>query len=134
MRTTILWLAASLLWGTAFGADRKQTEPVGDVLAFDYFANNWNVIGLKDYKFGGRITPNNELVLAGKMLVEIRIGADRTPLSRKNPKLAMDGWMPIIAGYTCRFTPRPVRYIRVIQPHNSANTGRHLVEVMAFAQ
>ncbi len=35
-------------------------------------------------------------------------------------------------GYTCRFAPRPVRYIRVTQTHNSANTGRHLVEVMAF--
>jgi len=36
-------------------------------------------------------------------------------------------------GYTCRFEPRKVRYIRVTQNHNSANTGRHLVEVMAFA-
>jgi hypothetical protein len=35
-------------------------------------------------------------------------------------------------GYTCRFTPRQVRYIRVTQTSNSANTGRHLVEVMAF--
>ena len=36
-------------------------------------------------------------------------------------------------GYTCRFDPRPARYIRVTQPHNSANTGRHLVEVAAYA-
>ena len=36
------------------------------------------------------------------------------------------------AGYTCAFLPRPVRYIRVTQTHNSANTGRHLVEVAAF--
>ena len=35
-------------------------------------------------------------------------------------------------GYACRFEPRPVRYLRVTQTHNSANTGRHLVEVMAF--
>ena len=35
-------------------------------------------------------------------------------------------------GYTCIFPPRSVRYIRVTQTHNSANTGRHLVEVMAF--
>ena len=35
-------------------------------------------------------------------------------------------------GYTCRFPPRRVRYIRVTQTHNSANTGRHLVEVMAY--
>jgi len=37
-------------------------------------------------------------------------------------------------GYTCRFDPRPVRYIRVTQTHNSANSGRHLVEVMAYTQ
>lgn len=35
-------------------------------------------------------------------------------------------------GYACHFKPRPVRYIRVTQTHNSANSGRHLVEVMAF--
>ncbi|MHB8901237.1 MAG: alpha-N-acetylglucosaminidase TIM-barrel domain-containing protein [Thermoguttaceae bacterium] len=35
-------------------------------------------------------------------------------------------------GYTCTFTPRPVRYLRVTETHNSANSGRHLVEVMAF--
>jgi len=35
-------------------------------------------------------------------------------------------------GYTCRFEPHSARYIRVTQTHNSANTGRHLVEVMAF--
>jgi len=37
-------------------------------------------------------------------------------------------------GYTSSFAPRPVRYIRVTQTHNSANTGRHLVEVMAYSQ
>jgi len=35
-------------------------------------------------------------------------------------------------GYTCDFTPRKARYIRVTEPVNSANTGRHLVEVMAY--
>jgi alpha-N-acetylglucosaminidase len=38
------------------------------------------------------------------------------------------------AGYTCRFTPLEVRYLRVRQTSNSANTGRHLVEVMAFPE
>jgi len=37
-------------------------------------------------------------------------------------------------GYTCCFAPRPVRCIRVSMTHNSANTGRHLVEVMAFGE
>ncbi len=34
-------------------------------------------------------------------------------------------------GYACNFSPRQTRYIRVTQTGNSANTGRHLVEVMA---
>lgn len=38
------------------------------------------------------------------------------------------------AGYTCRFTPRDTRFLRIQQTHNSANTGRHLVEVMAFPE
>lgn len=37
-------------------------------------------------------------------------------------------------GYTCRFHPRQVRYLRVRETSNSANTGRHLVEVLAFAE
>ena len=45
---------------------------------------------------------------------------------RENKKLAT------AQGYACQFEPRPVRYIRVTQTHNSANTGRHLVEVMAY--
>jgi hypothetical protein len=38
------------------------------------------------------------------------------------------------SGYACRFDPRQVRYIRVTQTTNSANSGRHLVEVMAYEQ
>jgi hypothetical protein len=36
------------------------------------------------------------------------------------------------AGYTCAFPPRSARYLRIRQTHNSANTGRHLVEVLAY--
>jgi len=35
-------------------------------------------------------------------------------------------------GYTCGFTPRDARYLRIRETSNSANTGRHLMEVMAF--
>ncbi len=77
--------------------DRSLIENVvGSAENFDYFTNNWNVVGLKDYIHGSRITPSNELVLAGKIPVEIHIGPSRMPLSRAKPKLAMDGWMPII--------------------------------------
>jgi hypothetical protein len=37
-------------------------------------------------------------------------------------------------GYDCRFEPRAVRYIRVTQTEHSLNTGRHLVEVMAYGE
>ena len=37
-----------------------------------------------------------------------------------------------IDGYECRFEPQTMRYLRVTQTANSANIGRHLVEVMAF--
>ena len=37
-----------------------------------------------------------------------------------------------IDGYDCRFNTTTVRYLRVTQTHCSANTGRILVEVMAF--
>jgi hypothetical protein len=37
-------------------------------------------------------------------------------------------------GYECRFSPRKCRYLRVCETANSANTGRHLVEVAAFSE
>ncbi len=37
-------------------------------------------------------------------------------------------------GYTCKFDPHKARYIRIDQTHNSANIGKHLVEVMAYEQ
>jgi alpha-N-acetylglucosaminidase len=39
-----------------------------------------------------------------------------------------------VKGYACQFAPRRARYVRVTQTHNSANTGRHLVEVMVFGE
>ncbi len=35
-------------------------------------------------------------------------------------------------GITCEFEPRKIRHIKVTQTSNSANMGRHLVEVLAF--
>jgi len=37
-------------------------------------------------------------------------------------------------GYTCTFKQRKARYIRITQTNNSINTGRHLVEVMAYVK
>jgi len=63
---------------------------------FDYFRNSWNVIGLKDYNHGTRVTPDNELLLAQKAKVRIHFGRQLTALSRKQTKTCLDGWLPII--------------------------------------
>jgi len=55
-----------------------------------------------------------------------------TPLSRRQTKTLPNGWMTVIV---ISDTGCGVQYdfaLRVSQTHNSANTGRHLVEVMAF--
>ncbi len=75
-----------MLTAVGFGAD----EP------FDYFSNSWNVIGLKDYKHGTRITPNNELLLPDTSKLRLHYGPQLTPLSRKQTKTLMDGWLPIV--------------------------------------
>ena len=62
---------------------------------FDYFQNSWSVIGLKDYDHGTRITPANELLLAGKARLRLSCGSRLTPLSRKQTKTLLDGWLPI---------------------------------------
>ena len=86
---------------SAPGAVAEPEEP------FDYFLNSWNVIGLKDYRHGSRITPENELLLSGKTPVQVRLGREHAPLSREHVKLAMHGWMPIIL---VNAVDGPVRY------------------------
>ena len=83
-------LFAGTLALTASPAPRPATEP------FDYFQNSWQVIGLKDYKNGTRVTPQNELVLAGKRKLRMSIGPTLTPLSGKRTKTLLDGWLPIV--------------------------------------
>lgn len=75
--------------------------------AFDYFANNWNVVGLKDYQRGARVTPDNRILLDGPAQVRVRFGRGLTPLGRQHGKLAREGWMPILE---IAATDGPVRY------------------------
>ena len=63
---------------------------------FDYFQNSWSVIGLKDYDDGTRITPENELLLADKARLRLSCGPRLTPLSRKQTKTLLDGWLPVV--------------------------------------
>ena len=63
---------------------------------FDYFQNSWSVLGLKDYDYGTRVTPQNELILADKARLRLSCGPHLTPLSRKQTKTLLDGWLPIV--------------------------------------
>ena len=87
MRKTMLCAFLSLLAGGSFAA---AEEP------FDYFANSWALVGLKDYLDGTRITPQNELLLANNQKLRIALGARLTPLSRRQTKTRLDGWLPVI--------------------------------------
>ncbi|MCB1126269.1 MAG: discoidin domain-containing protein, partial [Verrucomicrobiae bacterium] len=86
-----------------------------------------------------------EATVVGRVVVVCYYGDNRSYGFTVETSLTGDDWDLVAdrgenrapstkAGYTCRFGPRPVRYIRVTQTGNSANTGRHLVEVMAFAE
>jgi hypothetical protein len=66
------------------------------VAPFDYFQNSWSVLGLKDYDDGTRITPENELLLAGKSRLRFSCGLRLTPLSREQTKTLLDGWLPVV--------------------------------------
>jgi hypothetical protein len=88
-------ITALLIWSApamsrAIGAD----EP------FDYFSNSWTVIGLKDYAFGTRITPDNQLVIRDEnnkpSNILIRFGQRLIPLTDKMTKTLMDGWLPVV--------------------------------------
>ena len=86
------------------GAARSaQAEP------FDYFRNSYNVIALKDYTFGARVTDENEILLdqfdAPKVRsthsryngrLQVQFGRQLTPLTRRQTKTLLHGWMPII--------------------------------------
>lgn len=81
----VLAVAAALVACAAHAAD----EPL------DYFSNSWNVIGLRDYQDGARLTPDSRLLVADG---EVRFfyGGNLTPLSRKQVKTLLEGWLPIV--------------------------------------
>lgn len=81
--------------------------PVHAEEPFDYFRNSWNVLGLKDYDDGARVTPDNKLLLAEGVQVRLRFGGDLTALSRRQTKTLMDGWLPIVLLHA---EDGPVRY------------------------
>ncbi len=87
--------------------DLEKPTTVGRVVVVGYYGNT------RHYGF------TVETSLDGKKW-------DMVADKRENKELST------VKGITCKFDQRKVRYIKVTQTHNSANTGRHLVEVMAF--
>ena len=63
-------------WSSLAG-EPAAVDSSSNGMDFDYFANNWNVVGLKDYVHGSRITPDNEVLLSGKTPVQVRVGSRR---------------------------------------------------------
>jgi hypothetical protein len=106
MRLRIAVIVSGLVCHAGLVAN-PTTNAAASEEVFDYFSNNWNVIGLKDYVHGSRVTPDNEVLLSGKIPVQVRFGSKLTPLSRAHSKLAMHGWMPIMLVVA---TDGPIRY------------------------
>ena len=124
MKTSTQRLLAAILLATGWLANAADStaQPANSTKEtegeFDYFENNWNVVGLKDYQRGARVTPDNRVMLDEKHgAAQVCFGRDLAPLSRKQGKLAMDGWMPVMLiaaddgpvhyEFTCWATPLP---------------------------
>jgi hypothetical protein len=73
-----------------------------DPLHFDYFKNSWNVIALKDYRDGTRVTPANELLLAGGLKLRLSLGSPPSALGPGPTKVLLEGWLPVILLQTNR--------------------------------
>lgn len=93
----ILMCIITMTTGLQAAESPSSVKAAEDRMDFDYFTNNWNVIGLKDYDRGARVMPDNRIMLGGPdVAVQVRFGSGLAPLSRKHGKLAKDGWMPIM--------------------------------------
>ncbi len=86
--------AAALLCG-------GPVEPGGGVVArnnrevFDYFANSWTVVGLKDHPAGVRISPAMDLFLGDGLIVRPLAGVPLRPLNNGIRRIWRDGALPI---------------------------------------
>ena len=74
---------------------------------FDYFRNSYSLIGLKDYASGTRVTPDNVLLLANEVQIQIRYGKQLQALSRQHTKTLLEGWLPAVA---LSASEGPIRY------------------------
>ncbi|MCX6997500.1 MAG: hypothetical protein NTV49_10545 [Kiritimatiellaeota bacterium] len=78
-------VAWAVLGWLALVSSARSAQP------FDYFANSYSVVGLKDYDTGVRILPDNSF--AG---LQVKIGPALKPLAAEHKKTLLNGWMPIV--------------------------------------
>ncbi|MFI5384776.1 MAG: discoidin domain-containing protein [Fimbriimonadales bacterium] len=71
-------------------------DRASDALRFNYFVNDWNVVGLKDYDDGARVTPDAAILLSGKNAIRVHYGVGMKPLAHSDERSLEDGWMPVI--------------------------------------
>ncbi|MDR3234359.1 MAG: alpha-N-acetylglucosaminidase C-terminal domain-containing protein [Planctomycetaceae bacterium] len=94
--------------GTAWWqVDLEKPETVGRVVAVGYYGDK------RSYGFyaEGSLDGKTWTILCDK---------------RTNKELST------AKGYVCEFPPQQIRFLRITQTSNSANAGRHLVEVLVF--
>ncbi|MBN1393447.1 MAG: hypothetical protein JW959_00250 [Pirellulales bacterium] len=85
---SILWILISCL--SHAGLSAAAEEP------FEYFSNPWNVVGLRDYDYGARISPTNVIHLADKRELRFLFGREAERLSRRQNKTVLEGWIPVV--------------------------------------
>ena len=85
------FLSAFLLSAASGHLTAAESRP-----PFEYFRNNWAVVGLKDYERGTRVTPDNQLLLGGRDRVTIACGDSLAPLGRRSGKTLEEGWLPVV--------------------------------------
>ncbi len=85
-----MWLG--LLMGTP---ESNAKTPVAEP-PFEYFRNPWQVVGLKDYEHGTRISPDGILQLSAGAQVRLRLGPEARPISAQDTKTLLHGWLPIL--------------------------------------
>lgn len=87
------WMLCLLGLSLVFQVAYSEEDPAE---SFDYFRNSWNVVGLKDYQYGARITPENAILLGDGGRVEFWFGLHQEPLSRRQTKRCLEGWLPVM--------------------------------------